>query len=224
MEDTEKKSESKPESKSESSNGGSKRKTFSMVGGICSLVAAGMAVVYAIYWLVWAIQWFSNSSAGWGIFGLAICVLLIAVAAVGALGGIKLLLGSKLPLSTHNSFRNVFFFLAIVYGAIVLTEGIAWLVAGGEAGYWISYLIVGLSFLVGCVVLMLISLKKDGLLATILFFVGIACFMIGHTYAVSYYGNGDAGWAVWLLNVALFGVEAMGVLASIFEDKCFSKK
>lgn len=201
----------------------SKKKVFTMVGGICSFVAAAMAVVYAIYCLVYMFQNFNNSNPGWAIFWLVICILFVGLAAVGVLGGLKLLLGSKLPVSSNDTFRAVFFFFAIVFAAIVLTEGIAGTIADIQASVnatdWILYLIFNLSFLVGCAVLMVISKSKAGLLGSILFFVGIGCLMFGHSYGFYSDGAGNAGWTIWLLDVALLGVEAMGVLARVFEDK-----
>jgi|GEM_PF-5855877 hypothetical protein len=202
----------------------SKKKVFTMVGGICSLVAAAMAVVFAIYCLVYMFKDFGNNNPGWAIFELVLAVLIVALAAVAVLGGLKLLAGSNLPASSNDTFRAVFFFFAIVFAAICLTEGLAWTIQGinnqVDVGGWIARLIVGLIFLVGCVVLMVISKSKAGLLGSILFFVGIGCFMIGHWYVFAYDGsNFSGGWAVWLLDVALLGVEAMGVLARVFEDK-----
>ncbi|OPZ33590.1 MAG: hypothetical protein BWY98_01257 [Tenericutes bacterium ADurb.BinA155] len=103
----------------------SKKKVFTMVGGICSFVAAAMAVVYAIYCLVYMFKDFGNSNPGWAIFELVLAVLIVALAAVAVLGGLKLLLGSKLPVSSNDTFRAVFFFFAIVFAAICLTEGLA---------------------------------------------------------------------------------------------------
>jgi heme/copper-type cytochrome/quinol oxidase subunit 4 len=108
----------------------SKKKAFTMVGGICSLVAAAMAVVFAIYCLVYMFKDFGNNNPGWAIFELVLAVLIVALAAVAVLGGLKLLAGSNLPASSNDTFRAVFFFFAIVFAAICLTEGLAWTIQG----------------------------------------------------------------------------------------------
>jgi magnesium-transporting ATPase (P-type) len=221
MEDTEKKTEPSSEPKSESSNGGSNKKVFSMVGGICALVAAGMAVVYAIYYIVYGIQAFGASydhHVITGIFDLLITVCFAAFALFGVLSGLKLLAGSKASGSGHDAFSNFFFIesiVMIVFVALIFTTA---LFQGWDNNYWIPYLIVNASFYVASIILMLISKSKSGIVAPILFFVGIACFMIATSYEIG------GWWVSALFAVALYGVEAMAVLSAIFEDKCFSKK
>lgn len=153
-----------------------------------------------------------------GIFDLLITVCFVAFALFGVLSGLKLLAGSKASGSSHDVFGNFFFIESIIMLVFVALLFTAALFQGWDNNYWIPYLIVNAIFYVGSIVLMLISKSKSGIVAPILFIVGIACFMIATSYEIG------GWWVSALFAVALYGVEAMAVLSAIFEDKCFSKK
>lgn len=193
-----------------------KKKTFSMVASICSFVVGAIALIYAIYELVWGIQAFGGNYDHHvlvGIFDLIECVVLLGIAGVGVLYGLKLLAGSKLPLSTNGSFINWFTYMAGLYEINVLLGGIENLIFGSDHGYWIAYLIVESLFLIGCIVMMFLAKGQKGVNSSIFFFIGIGCMLIADGYGI---GN---WWVSILYGLAFFAFEVMAVLARVLEDK-----
>jgi hypothetical protein len=197
-----------------------KSKTFSMVAAICSFVVGGFAVISAIYGLVGGFQAFGDTSYSnhilLGIYGLLEAVIELGIAAVGIFLGLKLLIGSKLPLSTNPLFNRWFFFIAGLFEISVVLEflsGLSWNNSDMFPSLF-TYFIYETLFLVGTIVMMVISKGKSGLNSSIFFFIGIGCFLFADGY--TFYG---APWYGILLSLAFIGFEVMAVLARVLEDK-----
>jgi hypothetical protein len=194
------------------------KKTFTMVGGICAFVAAAFAAAYSIYYLVWGIQAIGNNAPLSVVFDLIIAVIWLLFVGLGVLFGLRFLTASKGNESSNPLFNSFFFFASIIVALFIISWSTYWFIDlaqnSADASYWIGYLIGNSIFLAGAIVTLLLSRGMKGLTSSILFFVGIGCFMIATSYEIS-----GGWWVSALFAVALYGVEAMGVLARIFEDK-----
>lgn len=195
----------------------SKNKTFTMVGGILSFVSAAFAAVYAIYYLVWGIQAIANNNPLSAVFDLLIVVVWGLFVALGVLFGLRLLSASKGNESSNPVFNQFFLLASVIVAVFVVLWSIYWFIECAQnqsnPDSWIGYLVRNAVFLVGAIVTLIISKNKTGLTSSILFFVGVGCFMIATSCEI------DGLWVSSLFAVALYGFEAMGVLARIFEDK-----
>jgi len=192
-----------------------KKKTFSMVAGICSFVVGAMALIYAIYELVYGIQAFGgdyDKHVAVGIFDLLECVILVGIAGVGVLFGFKLLAGSKLDASTNPIFNAWFVYMAGLYEINVIFSAIENLILGRDNAYWIGYLVVASLFLIGTIVMMFVSKTQSGLNSSIFFFVGIGCMLVADGYGINKW------WVGVLYGLSFLAIEVMAVLARIFED------
>jgi hypothetical protein len=197
-----------------------KQKTFSMVGAICSFVVGAFALISAIYALVYGIKWFGDTSSSnhilLGIYDLLETVVEIGIAGVGVFLGLRLLTGSKLPASTNPLFNQWFTFIAGLFeisAILTFLADLSWNNSDAFGGILASFIYKTL-FLVGTIVMMILSKGKDGLTSSIFFFIGIGCFLFVDGYA--FY---NAPWYGILLSLAYLGFEVMAVLARVLEDK-----
>jgi hypothetical protein len=143
-----------------------KSKTFSMVAAICSFVVGVFALVESIYQIVYGFQAFGadyDHHVLAGIFDLVEAVILLGMTGVCVFLGLKLLAGSKLAASTNPIFNQWFTYMAGLYEINAILSAVAALILGSDAGYWVAYLIVLSLFLIGTIVMMIISKGNSGL-------------------------------------------------------------
>ncbi|MFA6620660.1 MAG: hypothetical protein WCS90_05990 [Bacilli bacterium] len=193
-----------------------KQKTFSMVAAICSFVIGAFALVGAIYEITQGLQSFFGSADhhfAIGIIDLFKMVFYLGIAFVGIFLGLRLLAKSKLPASTNPTFSTWFILMAGLVEIGVTLNFVGGLIGGEVNVYWISRLIVKSFFLIGAIVMMLLSKDKEGLTSSIFFFIGVGCFL----FASGYTHNG-VNWFGALSGTAYLGFEVMAVLARVLED------
>ena len=195
----------------------SKNKIFTMVGGILSFISAAFAAIYAIYYLVWGIQAIFNRYPWRAAFDLLIVVVWLLFVALALVFGLRLLNASKGNESSNPVFRQFFLLASVVIALFALFGGVHRLIecVQNQSGLasCIGYLATNAMFLTGAIVTLTLSKGQAGLTSSVLFFVGVGCFMIATSCKIS-----DL-WVHSLFALVLFGFEAMAVLARVFEDK-----